>query len=479
MARSTRPNILFFIMDDQRADTIHGLGNPDIATPTLDSLAEHGVYLRPYTAVPVCTPSRAEVLTGRHPFRNGCRWFDEPIRPDITLLPVALHDAGYHCCHIGKWHNDGHPAERGFHETHGVFPGCGRRGDVIGEYRGHEFAYWDNDVLVQGHSTEVLTATAIDFLQRAPQDQPWFCYIALHSPHDPRTAPAPWRDMYRGPLPPLPPNFMPEHPFDNGDMLIRDERLASFPRGHDEIRRHRADYYAMISHHDHYIGQVLHELRRLGSYDNTLIVFTSDHGLACGSHGLLGKENLYEHSVRVPLLLAGPNLPKGRRYDRDCLCGHLDLFPTLMDYLGLPPPRTCEGVSYLEVLLGSRKTIRETIGAAYRDCMRMATDGRYKLIYYPHIDRTQLFDLANDPYEINDLLTPWRRLPESRELTPALSPPQWTCIPDPNPQHNGKQVWFPLYEPALPTAEVDRVTARLRGSLLDWQKTRKIAEVQW
>ena len=470
MAETRRPNILFFIMDDQAPGTIHRLGNPCIATPTLDGLAEQGVYLRPYTTVPVCTPSRAEILSGRNAFRNGCRWFDEPIQAGLTLLPMALRQAGYHCGCIGKWHNDGHPAERGFHETCGVFPGCGRRGDIIGAYRGHEFAYWDNDVLVQGHSTEVLTATAIDFFKRAPRDRPWFCYVALHSPHDPRTAPPPWRDLYRSPLPPLPPNFMPEHPFDNGDLLIRDERLAGFPRGQEEIRRHRADYYAMISHHDHYIGQVLHELRRLGSYDHTLIVFTSDHGLACGSHGLMGKENLYEHSVRVPLLWAGPDLPRGQRYDQACLCGHYDLFPTLMDYLGLATPHSCEGISYLEVLQGRRQTVRETICAAYRDCMRMATDGRYKLIYYPHIDRTQLFDLVNDPYEINDLLTPWRRLPESRELTPALSLSQRSFIPDPNPQRNGKQAWFPLYEPALPAAEVDRVVARLRQVLRDWSR---------
>ena len=111
MAETKRPNILFFIMDDQAPGTIHRLGNPYIATPTLDRLAEQGVYLRPYTTVPVCTPSRAEILSGRNAFRNGCRWFDEPIHPDITLLPMALGQAGYHCGCIGKWHNDGHPAE--------------------------------------------------------------------------------------------------------------------------------------------------------------------------------------------------------------------------------------------------------------------------------------------------------------------------------------------------------------------------------
>lgn len=463
---STRPNILVFIMDDQTPNAIRALGNHHISTPVLDELVFNGVYLSPYTTVPVCTPGRAEFLTGRNAFRNGCRWFGEPIDGDIETLPKFLRRQGYHTCHIGKWHNDGHPRDRGFDETHMVF--CD---DLIGDYAGHAVTFEENGRIVKGHSTEVFCNSAINFLQSSPQNKPWFCYVALHSPHDPRTAPEPWASMYTGNnQPPLPPNFMPEHPFDNGDMMIRDERLAGFPRRQDEIRRHRGDYYSMISHHDHHIGLVLEKLRRIGQYDNTLIVFTSDHGLACGGHGLMGKENLYEHSVRVPLIISGPGIPKGKRLDKTCVCGHYDFIPTLAEYLGITPPDTAEGISYLDAIHGKKETIRKNICAAYRECMRMATDGRFKLIYYPHIDRTQLFDLDNDLDETNDLMLPWRRYPESRCLAPTMSPGNTTYDPDPEPDRQNRQLGDLLYVPAMPASAASAAVAALRVILRQWQE---------
>ncbi|MBI2302752.1 MAG: sulfatase-like hydrolase/transferase [Armatimonadetes bacterium] len=458
------PNLLLCIMDDQRADTIHALGNARIATPTLDRLAAAGCFLRPYTTVPVCTPARGEVLTGRNAFRNGCRWFGEPLLADITLLPQHLAAAGYHTCHIGKWHNDGHPRDRGYHETHRVF-----HNDQVGGHTGHSMTFREDGGLVTGHSTELFCDRAVEFMQRAPTDRPWLCYLALHSPHDPRTAPEPWASLYRDDPPPLPASYLPEHPFDNGDMMIRDERLAGFPRGQDEIRGHLADYYAMITHHDHHLGRVLDVLERRGIRDDTLVVFTSDHGLAVGSHGLMGKENLYEHSARVPLILSGPGVPAGKRLD-DCLCGHYDLMPTLCELLGLDPPATCEGVGYANVLRGEQPTVRQTVCAGYRDTMRMARDGRFKLLWYPHLDRTQLFDLAADPEETNDLCTSWRRWPETRTC-----PPVWTAAggrPVPDPE-DGSQPWVPhlnpRYEPAVASEEVDAVVARLRGVLAEGQ----------
>lgn len=457
----SHPNVLVFIMDDQRADTIRTLGNACISTPVLDELADGGVFFRPYTTVPVCTPGRAEFLTGRTAFHNGCRWFGEPILPEIELLPQALRRIGYHCCHIGKWHNDGHPRDRGYHETHFVF---GQ--DLVGGYRGHDMTFDSDGIRICGHSTELFCGEAVQFMGRAPQDQPWFCYVALHSPHDPRTAPEPWASMYTGAMqPPLPENFMPEHPFDNGDMMIRDERLAGFPRRQGEIRRHVGDYYSMISHHDHYIGQVLHALRASGQYDDTLIVFTSDHGLAVGSHGLMGKENIYEHSARVPLIIRGPGIPEGKRFDRTCLCGHYDFIPTLFELLGVAPPATAEGISYASVIRGETDTVRDTICAGYRDCMRTARDSRFKMLWYPHIGRTQLFDIEADPEETNDLMTPWRRYRESR------------CCPPPRPLPYGPDPAFkdvmppeiPPYVPPIEADEADRVVDRLRHVLSDWQ----------
>ncbi|MDX9978907.1 MAG: sulfatase-like hydrolase/transferase, partial [Lentisphaeria bacterium] len=352
---------------------------------------------------------------------------------------------------------------RGYHETHFVFPG-----DLAAPYSGQMFSYHDGDELVTGHSTELLCERAAEFVDRAPLDQPWFCYVALHSPHDPRVCPEPWMSMYDHMLPPLPENFLPEHPFDNGDMMIRDERLAGFPRRQQEVIRHRADYYAMISHHDYWIGKVLATLKRRGFEDDTLVVFTSDHGLACGCHGLMGKENLYEHSARVPLLLAGPGIPRGERHDLTCLCGHYDFIPTLCNLLELPVPETVEGVSYHEVVLGQRDTVRETICAAYRQCMRMARDERYKIIHYPHLGRTQLFDLLEDPQETNDLLASWRRDAEGRICPPPATPERPVPPPDPEPKQGGFN--NPLYTPPISRAEADAIVARLLATLRDWQE---------
>jgi arylsulfatase A-like enzyme len=268
----------------------------------------------------------------------------------------------------------------------------------------------------------------------------------------------------------LPENYQPEHPFDNGDMLIRDERLAGFPRRQSEIIRHRADYYAMISHHDYWIGRVLDVLNRRGMTDDTIVVFTSDHGLACGCHGLMGKENLYEHSARVPLVLAGPGIPEGERHDEDCLCGHYDFLPTLLALLDLPVPDTTEGVPYHEVVRGERDTVRGTICAAYRQCMRMARDERYKMIYYPHLDRTQLFDVLADPQETNDLLVAWRRDAEGRCCPPPGTPDGPVNSTDPDPQPRPRAANNPLYTPAIPRSEADAVVARLRQVLLKWQE---------
>jgi arylsulfatase A-like enzyme len=468
------PNVLIIIADDQAPHTIGRLGEVDIQTPNLDRLCAEGVYLSPYTTVPVCTPGRGEFLTGCNALQNGCPWFNQPIKSELQTLPMYLRSLGYHTCHIGKWHNDGHPSERGFDESHLVFPG-----DDIGPYAGHQLTFQEQGQIVSGHSTELFGARACSFLQRAPKDQPWFCYVALHSPHDPRTAPEPWASMYRHKqLPPLPPNFMPEHPFDTGDMMIRDERLADFPRGQDEIRRHRSDYYAMISHHDYHIGLMLDQLRQSGQYDNTLIVFTADHGLACGSHGLMGKENLYEHSARVPLVMAGPGIPMDRRLDRDCLCGHYDFLPTLADYLGQPAPQTSQGISYWPVLQGQQATVRSSICAAYRQCIRMATDGRFKLIWYPHIDRYQLFDLHHDPHECNDLLLPWRRHSESRGFAPTMRQGMTTYDPDPDPIGRKRDSNNILYEPSLPAQQVDRIGEQLNQTLEQWLNANDCARDQ-
>lgn len=461
-----RENVLVFIMDDQTPNTISQLGNPNIKTPTLDKLVKEGTYFSPYTTVPVCTPARGEFLTGCNAFQNGCDWFNRPINPEIELLPQVLSQQGYYCYHVGKWHNDGHPRDKGYHKVDRVFPH-----DSMINYCGHTVIYDEDGKITSGHSTEVIMEKAIEFLNKPPQDKPWFCYVALHSPHDPRIAPEPWNHMYDNNIPPLPENYMPEHPFDNGHMLIRDERLEAFPRKQSRIRKHLADYYSMITHHDYYIGKALEALDSSGQRERTLVVFTSDHGLAIGSHGLMGKENLYEHSARVPLIFQGPNIPKGRRVDKECLCGHYDFLPTLMDYLKLPIPKTAKGISYYDVLSGKSNTVRKTICAGYLECMRMARNERYKMIYYPHNGITQLFDVLDDPNETNNLLTSWRRYGESRGGISCLSKknPIGTIDSKPEKTNNNQQL-NPTYFPAVQKDKADSIVSELKEVLYMWQK---------
>src|ERR1035438_3291932 len=175
-------------------------------------------------------------------------------------------------------------------------------------------------------SSEVFADAAIEFLERRNGDRPFFCYVSFTSPHDPRTPPPPFDTQYKPDDVPLPANWLPEHPFDNGELRIRDELLAPFPRTEADTRRQLAEYYGMVSANDFHVGRMLDALERTGQLAETIVVVTGDHGLALGSHGLFGKQNLYEHSVGIPLILSGPGVRVGRSA---ALVYNLDLFPTL------------------------------------------------------------------------------------------------------------------------------------------------------
>jgi arylsulfatase A-like enzyme len=201
----------------------------------------------------------------------------------------------------------------------------------------------------------------------------------------------------------LPKNFLPEHPFNNGEMKVRDEALAPWPRTPEIVRQHLAAYYAMITHLDAQIGRVLTALEESGHARNTIVVFASDNGLAVGQHGLLGKQNLYDHSVRVPLVIGGPGLPKGQRADTFCYL--YDLFPTLCELTGTKAPATVEGRSLRPALQDSKARVRESVFFAYRHFQRAVRNDHWKLIRYNVESKrtTQLFDMQADPWETRNL----------------------------------------------------------------------------
>jgi arylsulfatase A-like enzyme len=223
-------------------------------------------------------------------------------------------------------------------------------------------------------------------------------YVSLMAPHDPRTMPDRFLRMYDAKEIELPRNFLPEHPIDTGALRGRDECLAAFPRDPDEIKRHIAEYYAMISHLDDGLGRLLTALESTGELENTIIVFAGDNGLAVGQHGLMGKQDLYDHSVRIPLVFAGPGIPSGER--SDALVYLLDIFPTLCEMTGTDVPDSVEGTSFVPCLTDPNVHARSMLYLAYVNTIRGVTDGHHKLIEYS-CGATQLFDLCEDPLEMH------------------------------------------------------------------------------
>lgn len=419
-APAGKPNIVFIFSDDQCFDTIRALGNREIQTPNLDRLVESGVsFTHAYNmgawSPAVCMPSRAMLNTGRF------LWHTEPQdggREDVRLSAQGklwaqlLAEGGYDTYFTGKWHIAPNPASV-FKYTRHVRAGMPK--DVPQGYNRpleHEpnpWTPWDPEWggFWEGgkHWSEVLREDACDFLdEAAKRDRPFFMYLAFNAPHDPRQSPREYVERYPAERIGLPESFLPMYPYAKEIGCgpdLRDERLAPFPRTPHAVRVHRSEYYAIITHMDTQIGLILDHLERLGLRDNTYLLFTSDHGLAVGHHGLIGKQNLFEHSMRPPLLIAGPGIPAGRRIDAPVYLQ--DVMPTSLEMAGLGAPEHVEFKSLLPLVDGRRERSYEAIYGAYLNLQRAVIRDHHKLILYPAIGKVLLFDLARDPHEMNDL----------------------------------------------------------------------------
>ena len=393
--RKQPPSVLVILSDDQRADTIQALGNPHLRTPAVDALVARGTvcdraYCMGSMQGAVCVPSRAMMLSGRSLFR-----IDEQLRGCDTW-PEAFGRAGYRTFLTGKWHNGAASATRCFAEGSSVFLG-GMHDQFsvpVVSFAGHGQPVKKEPS--RTHSSELFGNAAESFVQSLG-DEPFFAWVAFTAPHDPRQPPDGFRERFVGCEPPPPENFLPEHPFDNGELKIRDEKLLGWPRSREQISAALADYYACIEGMDAQIGRVIAALDAKGRLDDTIILFTSDHGLALGSHGLLGKQNLYEHSMRPPAVIAGPGVPVGRR--TDALCYLYDLTATVGDLAGVPAPEQSEGKSLTPVLRDNQPGLRDELLLAYRNVQRALVTPEWKLIEYPVASKTELFQLVRDPDE--------------------------------------------------------------------------------
>ena len=372
-SKKKAPNVLFILVDDMQSTCIHAYGCDQVHSPNIDRIVNNGIsFTRTYTngslGGALSMPSRAMIMTGRGVYQviqDGAR-----IPEQHVTLPELLRQNGYTTFATGKWHSDLKSFNRSFEKGENIFFG-GMHSyqtnghvsprlyhyDPAGDYAGEPFTG-------KKFSSEMFADAAVEFLQgRKKEKSPFFAYVAFTSPHDPRMQHPDYAQNYKADTLNLPINFLPQHPFDNGDMKVRDEVLSPIPRNTQTIQKELAGYYGMISEVDTQIGRIIQALKESGQMDNTILVFASDNGLAVGQHGLLGKQNLYDHSVRVPLVISVPGLEKEKGTKKDVNCYLYDVYPTLCDLTGTQPAPSVTGKSLLPVIKGADK---------HRDCLFLA-----------------------------------------------------------------------------------------------------------
>ena len=392
-------NVCFLLADDLRPDTLGILGHPIVKTPNIDKLCADGFAFRnAYTlgsnVQAVCMPSRTMISTGRSYLRpdvqkdlkDGKNY--ERKEGETPLLGQTVHAAGYASMRSGKFGANPVKLDR----------------------------YYDEHV--DGGTAEGNANNLIAFIKSHAGKQPLFLYFAPHEPHDPQYAPDDYYPRYKAADIPMPVNFLPFHPFDNGEMTVRDEKTLPWPRTQQNVGDKLARYYASTSYFDAQVGRIVEALKTAGEFERTIFIVAADNGLALGEHGLLGKQNLYEFGgMHVPLIFAGPGVAKG---ETKAFAYLFDIYPTLCELAGIPVPAGLDGKSLVPVIKGQQPKVRDAMFNAYRSCQRSIRDERWKLIRYPLIDKTQLFDLQADPHEMADLSAKPEFVEKIKQLTELL-----------------------------------------------------------
>lgn len=415
---SAKPNFLYLFADDMSFEAIRALGCDEIHTPNIDRLVSRGTtFTHTYNQGgwhgAVCVASRTMLMTGAFLWKAHAR--EETLGADADaeiLWPQLLKQSGYDTYMTGKWHVKIDPT-RVFDTVRHVRAGMpkdtkmGYNRPIEGEP--DTWKPWDKELggFWKGgrHWTEVQADDGVDYLNMAKDsDNPFFIYLAFNAPHDPRQSPKEFVDMYPLDKVETPENFLPDYPHAKAigcGKGLRDEDLAPFPRTEFAVKTHRQEYYAIITHLDREIGRVLDTLEANGQADNTYVIFSADHGLACGHHGLLGKQNMYDHSVRVPMVINGPGIEAGKRIDTPIYLQ--DIMPTTLRWAEAEVPDTIDFQALQPLLNNPAASHYDAIYGAYMNKQRMVTQGDYKLIHYPAINKTRLFNLKDDPEEMNDL----------------------------------------------------------------------------
>lgn len=453
-----RPDVLIIQADQFRSDCLGAAGNPDVRTPNLDRLAADGVrYTEAFCPLPVCTPSRYSLLSGLHVHQHGGWTNRSTLAPGVDTFPRALRRAGYRTTAIGKMHLTPTYLDVGYDrmelaeqdgpgryddDYHRDLWAAGRAPVVDLVDQEQEFraqappSYWEtygsgtSDLPEEHHSTTWIGERALRALDDWSDEGGNLLHVSFIKPHHPFDPPSPWDEAYDPGALGLPPGWTDEIP--PGDRPYREGYFGYERLTEPVLRRVVAHYYATISQLDAQVGRLLDRLRERGRYDDTLIVFTSDHGEYLGFHHLLLKHGpMYDPLVKVPLLVKFPvGSPAFRRgATDDSLVSLVDLAPTVLSVCGVRPARPLPGLDLSDPNAGRDVVIVEDF-----DPIRyMARTRTHKLLLDERPEREALFDLAEDPYELDNRIHDPAYAPVVGRLRETVA--DWLMYRTPTPNH--------------------------------------------
>jgi arylsulfatase len=425
---ASRPNILFMMTDQQRGDCLGADGNHVIHTPNLDRIANEGTrFKHGYSCVPSCTPARAALLTGLGPWRNGMLGYSRVPERYQVEMPRILAQNGYHTCGIGKMHWHPQRNAHGFHNM--ILDESGRElsPDFKSDYRAwfssvapnldpdatgigwNSYRAGTYQLPEELHPTVWTASTAVNFLNTYEQDKPFFLKVSFARPHSPYDPPERFWKQYKDAD--LPERFIGDWCDSYAERSGDDDTIWHGDLGPEQARRSRQGYYGSVSFIDEQIGRIIEALEARGDLENTIIVFTSDHGDMLGDHHHWRKTYAYEPSARVPFMVRLPESMGGgkRGHVSDAPVELRDILPTFLDAAGVESPIELDGRSMVPLANADDSNKRAYIDLEHDTCYSprnhwsALTDGKTKYIFHARDGHEQLFDLVNDPGEVHDL----------------------------------------------------------------------------
>lgn len=453
-----KPNILYIFSDQHRFCDVGYAGNPEVETPNLDALAADSAwYSASYSNCPLCVPARGTILTGKHALKHGAAANDLPIHNDTESIADVLNAAGYQTGYIGKWHLGGVPRDKSIPEGERLgfsfWNGCECNHDYLNAY------YDDNNNVrhsVSGYEPEEQTHLAIRFMEQfSKEDAPWALWLSYGTPHEPyHTQPEEERAYWENKNLTMRPNVDLDH-----------MEFSYGPK--PDIPHDYAGYYGHIRLLDRQIGRLTAWLKDRGEWENTIVVYTSDHGDMLGSHGFMNKQLYYEESAKVPLIISWPGkIPAGERTQLISLADHA---PTLLGLLGAKALENADGTDQSDTLRypdapGQEAVYLYSYVPCHQACFRelpswraIVSDSGMKYVTDQNHTPVALFDTRSDPHEMRNLLDDSKYTVFCKKMDALLS--TQTAI------HDGYEPWENLL--------------RKHGLWDSWSKSEKHFQQVW